>query len=165
MSYKFLFIGGSNNSYFFETKDGVVYEVNFKPTPYLFGEEKTKLSEYIFEFSILVEYNPNTKLPAVDKKIGITSASIFSDFYSKKGNAVSIYICDSSDGKQAIRKRKFDQWFSQYNSTDFLKIDETLIDINKKRFPIALILTKSNPYRTEIIDSFVNLVLFNNDNK
>lgn len=165
MSYKFIFGGGTSNSYFFETNEGIIYEVTFKPTPYLFGKEKTKLGDYIFEFSILIGFNPNKKLPAVDSKIGLTSALIFNDFYSKKGNAITIYICDSSDNKQAIRKRKFDIWFSKYNDIRFFKIDKTIIDNHKKRFPISIIMTDTNPYRNEIIDSFAKLITENNENK
>lgn len=165
MSYKFIFSGGINNSYFFETNNGIIYQITFKPTPYLFSREITKLSECVFEFSILIEFNPNEKLPANDLKIGLTSAAIFNDFYFKKGDAITIYICDSSDSKQAIRKRKFDIWFSQYNDIRFFKIDKTLIDKDKKRFPISLIMTDSNPYRNEIIDSFTKLVIDNNENK
>ncbi len=154
MPYSFFFKGGSNNGYVFITKDGIGYEVIFKPTPYLFGYEKSIFSDLIFEFSILVEFNPNEKLPATDAKISATTALIFNDFYLKKGNAITIYICDSSDDKKSIRKRKFDIWFTKYNDVSFFKIDKTLIDKDKKRFPISLILSDFNPYKTEIINSF-----------
>ncbi len=165
MSYSFFFEGGFYNSYFFETDDGIIYEVNFKPTPYLFGDEKSIFSDLIFEFSILVEFNPNKKLPATDSKIGATTALIFNDFYLKKGNAITIYICDSSVDKQSIRKRKFDIWFTRYNDVNFFKIDKTLIDNDKKRFPISLILSDFNPYKTEIINSFTSIIVQNNENK
>ena len=165
MSYKFFFEDGFYNSYFFETNDEIIYEVNFKPTPYLFGDEKSFFSDLIFEFSILVEFNPNHKLPALDSKIGQTIALIFNDFYLKKGNSMSIYICDSSDDKQSIRKRKFDIWFTRYNDVRFFKIDKVLIDNHKKRFPISIILSDSNPYRNEIIDSFTSMIVQNNENK
>ncbi len=165
MPYSFFFKGGSNNSYVFITKDGIGYEVIFKPTPYLFGDEKSIFSDLIFEFSILVEFNPNKKLPATDSKIGATTALIFNDFYLKKGNAITIYICDSSDDKQSIRKRKFDIWFTKYNDVSFFKIDKTLIDKDKKRFPISLILSDFNPYKTEIIESFTSMIIQNNEDK
>jgi Family of unknown function (DUF6169) len=165
MGYNFFFEGGFYNSYYFETKDGIIYEVKFKPTPYLFGSEKSIFSDQIFEFSILVEFNPNQKVPASDSKIGATTALIFNDFYLKKGNAITIYICDSSDDKQSIRKRKFDIWYTKYNDIRFLKIDKVLIDRHKKRFPISLILSDSNPYRNEIIDSFTSMIVQNNEDK
>ena len=85
--------------------------------------------------------------------------AIFIDFYFKKGNAVSIYICDSSDGKEFIRKKKFDQWFNEFNNETFLKIDEMIVDKNKNKFPISLIISKSNPKRTIIIDAFIKIAM------
>ena len=165
MSYSFFFEGGLDNSYFFKTNDEIIYEVIFKPTPYLFGDEKSIFSDLIFEFSILVHFNPNDKLPAADSKIGATSAEILKDFYLKNGNNITIYICDSSDDKQSIRKRKFDIWFTKYNGTDFFKIDKVLVDAQDNRFPISLILKDTNHFRLEIIDSFTTLINQNNNNK
>jgi hypothetical protein len=165
MSYKFFFEGGLENSYFFETNSGIIYEVIFKPTPYLFGDEESFFSDLIFEFSILVQFNSNEKLPAADSKIGLTAAEIFKDFYLKKGNSITVYICDSSDDKQAIRKRKFDSWFTIYNSSDFFKIDKVLVDADDNHFPISLILQDNNPFKHEILDSFTKLINQNNENK
>ena len=164
MVYKFFFSAGINNSYFFETTDGIIYEIRFKPTPYLFHQEKSEISKSIFEFSILVEYNPKNKLPSTEKKIGETVVAIFLDFYKKNGDPISIYICDSSDGKELIRKRKFDNWFVEFNDENFIKIDETLIDHDNNKFPISLILSKSNPYRIEIIEAFIQIAINNNKN-
>jgi hypothetical protein len=77
VSYKFYFEGGKNNSYFFETKREVIYEVIFKPTPYLFELDTIEIIENTFEFSILLKYNPNSKLPSNDNKIGATVVAIF----------------------------------------------------------------------------------------
>jgi hypothetical protein len=159
MNYQFIYIGGIHNSYFFETNGGIIYEIKFKPTPYLFGNDVKEISKNLFEFAILVEYKPALKLPPRDKKIGATVVAIFIDFYFKKGNAVSIYICDSSDGKEFIRKKKFDQWFNEFNNETFLKIDEMIVDKNKNKFPISLIISKSNPKRAIIIDAFIKIAM------
>ncbi len=37
-SYRFNFVGGEFNSFFFTTKNNVVYEVRFVPSAYLFEE-------------------------------------------------------------------------------------------------------------------------------
>ncbi|NJM80949.1 MAG: hypothetical protein HC854_17455 [Flavobacterium sp.] len=92
MVYKFLFEGGSNNSYYFETNNGCIYEIRFKPTPYLFENESKEIRNNVFEFAILLEYNPNVKLPSKDKNMGATVVAVFIDFYKKIGNAASIYI-------------------------------------------------------------------------
>ena len=161
MQYKFYFYGGRKNSYFFETSDGLIYEINFKFTPYLFELKNVEITENTFEFSILLYYNPNSKLSSNDKKIGATVVAIFMDFYSKKNKAVSIYICDAADGKELVRKRKFDQWFLEYNDNTFVKVDEMLVDKENNKFPISLILSKLNPYRAEIFEAFIQMSMNN----
>jgi len=161
LSYLFKYIDDTTNSYLFETDTGIVYQIKFKPTPYLFGDEISDISEFIFEFIIEVVYNPFDNLPPNDKKIGLTVVSIFKDFYLKIGNAVSVYICDSSDGKEFARKRKFDFWFSLYNNETFVKIDEVIIDEKKNIFPISLIISKLNPNRGVIIDAFIEMAISN----
>ena len=37
LGYNYEFLGGIFNSYFFATVGVIIYEVQFKPTPYLFG--------------------------------------------------------------------------------------------------------------------------------
>jgi hypothetical protein len=83
------------------------------------------------------------------------------DFYSRKNNAISVYICESSDGKELVRKRKFDQWFQEYNDDTFVKVDKNLIDKNNNKFPVCLIISKSNPYEGLIFKAFVHLSLNN----
>ncbi len=161
MLYKYYFEGGTNNSYFFETKGEIIYEIIFKPTPYLFELSQIEIIENTFEFSILLKYNPNSKLPSNDKKIGATVVAIFMDFYSRKNSAISVYICESSDGKELARKRKFDQWFQEYNDDTFVKVDKNLIDKNNNKFPVSLIISKSNPYEEQIFKAFVHLSLNN----
>ena len=163
MAYQFIYEGGFQNSYYFETEFGLIYEIRFKPTPYLFGNEMQDISESVFEFGILLQFNPNLKSPSEDKEIGATVVAIFIDFYNKIGNAISIYICDSSDGREFTRKRKFDSWFSEFNNDIFLKIDEVILDINNNKFPISLIIAKDNPFRHQIVDAFI-AIAFDNSN-
>ena len=159
MHYNYFFEGGQNNSYFFETNEGIIYEIVFKSTPYLFELENTEILENTFEFSILLKYNPNSKLPSNDKKIGATVVAVFIDFYSRRNKAISVYICESADGKELARKRKFDQWFREYNNDTFIKVDKNLVDKNNNLFPVSLIILKSNPYEEEIFKAFVQLSL------
>ena len=87
--------------------------------------------------------------------------AIFIDFYNKIGNAISIYICDSSDGREFIRKRKFDSWFSEFHDDIFLKINQVILDNDNRKFPISLIIGKDNPFRHKIIDAFIAIAIHN----
>lgn len=111
----------------------------------MFGDEQSEISKYIFEFIIEVVNTTITRRIPEDKKVGITVVAIFKNFYEKYGDAISIYICDTSDGKELARKRKFDGWFSLFNDENFVKVDQVVLDSIGNMFPISLIISKSNP--------------------
>lgn len=165
MSYEFDFQGNLNNSYGFETVLGIVYEVKFRPTNYLLGDETTPFANYIFEFIIEVAYNPLGKNPPLDKLVSGTIAEIIKDFYFKKDQSICIYICDSSDGRQELRRRKFDDWFYANSQYGLIKIDEQIKDSKGNFYPISLIIQQNNPYFIEIIDGFRQIALNSNSGK
>jgi hypothetical protein len=165
MVYSYVFEGGINNSYVFSTDLGVVYDIQFRPSPYLLDNENAVYSNDLFEFIIEILYNPSDKSPALDKLVPPTVAAIFKDFYHRKSETVCIYICDSSDGRQEIRRRKFEQWFFEYQDTSFIKIDDKFVDRNKNLFPISMIIKKSHPHYALITVDFATVILKYNSGK
>jgi hypothetical protein len=162
--YEFTFQGGINNSYLFETTNEVFYEIKFTPTPYLFENEPI-LSTNTYEFSIIVVYNPQGVSPVFDPKTSLTIAAIFTEFYEKNDKLITIYICDSSDGRQMVRKRKFDYWFQFFVKDDYVKYNDIIIDLNGERFPVSLIIKSENPHKSLIISSFIKIIEGYNTNK
>lgn len=164
MLYSYDFIGGENNSYAFVTKIGIAYEIKFKPSDYinLFDAE---VSKYIFEFIIKVAINETGKNPPLDVNVSETIAAIFQEFILKHNNNIAIYICDSSDGRQELRQKKFNEWYDKYNDATFAKMNEVLFDSKGNRFLITMILQNKNPRRLEIIDAFLRLADENNNEK
>lgn len=164
MQYSFEYIGGQNNSYIIVTNSDVVYEIKFKPSPYL-----SKLNEIegdsIFEFVIELLYKPENIALTLDKFLAPTINKIFLDFYEANNDSVTVYICDSSDGKHFVRKRKFDYWFEEFNDKSFVKFDDVILDEEKNEFPISFILKKSNPNFLKICEDFLSIVNENNDDK
>lgn len=154
--YDFVFMGFESNSYFFETDSKITYEIQFKPTPYLFNE-KYEFANLTFEFVISVIYNPLQGRPPLDGNTSRTIAKIFEDFYQKFNNIVTIYICESSDNRQMVRHRKFNIWFEEFHENMFLKIDTVFTDTQGIRVPSSLIIKKDNPFRTQIFDEFVKI--------
>jgi hypothetical protein len=154
--YEYLFLGDSQNTYGFETDNSIVYEVKFKNTSYIF-DKQLDFPIIAFEFVILVAFNPTHKNPPLDSKIPFTVAKIFKDFFEKVPEQVVIYICDSSDRRQATRKRKFDQWVDYFKGNDFVKINTTITDKTGLIYYNALIIRKDNPNRFAITEAFINL--------
>jgi hypothetical protein len=83
----------------------------------------------------------------------------------KHDNNIALYICDSSDGKQELRKRKFDEWYEKYQDNTFAKMNEKLKDSNGNFYLITMILQYKNPRRVQIIDAFLKLADDNNTEK
>lgn len=155
--------GASRREYTFLTGYEVIYRILFKPSPYVFGEDKP-YAHLIYEFSILAEFaGPQSYVR--DDLIAPTVVAIFLDFYNRNDQNVCFYICDSSDGKHHVRARKFDMWFRQYNRGAFSKLDSDLLDTNGDTIPVSIILTKSNIYLEAINQAFLQLITGYNDEK
>jgi Family of unknown function (DUF6169) len=150
MSYKFRFDKEVHDSYFFTTDYGVKYEVRFKEFFYLFDKE-SEYTHYTYEFSIILLHDPTEKSAPTDTKIAITISAIFDDFFERQTETVAIYICDSSDGRQMARHRKFSTWFGSFGNDKYLKIDFLL---DEETVPVSLVLQHINPYKDQIIREF-----------
>lgn len=162
--YEFYFKGGEKNIYTFLTTSNIVYEIHFKPTQYLFGED-SDFSKTTFEFTIIVVDNPSIHTPKFDARTSKTIAAIFNNFFSNSPNNVIIYICDSSDNRQMIRKLKFDRWFEIFKGSEYIKIDYSLIDIDKIVYPISLIIKRTNPLAAKISSEFIEILSVYNEGK
>jgi hypothetical protein len=164
LGYNFFYLKGEDNSYLFETESELIYEIKFKPTPYFFSKNTT-YSDNTYEFVIEIFYNPTSISPPFDKRVSKTISDIFEDFYLKNSETVTIYICDSSDGRQMARSRKFHIWFEEFQHENYLKIDVILVDSAKNRFPTSLILRRNNPYLLQIFEEFENITSGYNNQK
>ncbi len=150
MPYKFRFDKEIHDSYYFTTDYEVKYEVRFKEFFYLF-DKTSEYTHHTYEFSIILLYEPNEKSVPTDVKIAITIAAIFDDFFERQTETVTIYICDSSDGKQMARHRKFSAWFASFGNEKYLKVDFLL---DEETVPVSLVLQHINPYKDQITREF-----------
>ncbi|MDZ7897072.1 MAG: DUF6169 family protein [Arcicella sp.] len=144
--------------YIFKTDFELLYEISFKPTPYLFPSEKP-FAKDAYEFSIIVIENPKHASPPFDNRIGGTIAKIFDSFYEQYGNTISLYICASHDNRQMVRFKKFGGWFTTFGNPKYIKIEAIPVDSKGIRFPLALIMKYGNPYKNEIVEAFHDLLL------
>lgn len=160
--YSFEFEGGVNNSYIFKTDYEIRYEIKFVPSGYIW-ETDPFFKDFTFEFIIAILENNTGKNPPLDKKIPDTIALIFKDFFTNKRNIV-VYICDSSDNKQAIRFRKFNTWFHHYKGMNFMKLDLPIPENDETIFT-SLIMRLDNPNKGIIMVEFDKLAYDLTENK
>ncbi|WP_155990083.1 DUF6169 family protein [Terrimonas ferruginea] len=110
----------------FTTKLGVRYKTYFLDYNTLFEHYPHIVCRaYSFGLEVL-EGNPASSPP--DPKVGATIAEVIRLFLTEAENVI-VYVCDNLDNKQLARKRKFDNWFRQYNDGNYTKYNNiALID-------------------------------------
>ena len=154
--YDFFFLGGINESYAFVTENEVYYEAKFKQSNYLFRGLK-ELDIDIYEFVIDVAISSKDgKIPS-DSKIPETISILIKDFFKKNSKNAILYICDSSDFRQAARKRKFDKWVDFFKGDEFIKVDSEILDGDNNKIYSSLIIKTENPFFAEVIKYFSKL--------
>lgn len=155
-AYPFLFEGGFQNLYTFDTENVISYDIRFKPCDYIF-EGRLDFHVPTFELVIEIAVNETGRNPPLDSKIPFTVARIFSDFHQSNNGKVIIFICDSSDRRQEARRRKFNQWVELFKGSEFVKFDTEIIDPLGPIYHNSIILRTDNPYREQIMKSFFDL--------
>ncbi len=149
MPYNFRFERELHHSYYFTTVNEVKYEVRFKDFFYLFDDANV-YAKSTYEFSIILLANHDAP---IDKDIAPTIALIFDDFFLRQTETVAIYVCDSSDGRQMARHRKFSDWFVYFGREQYIKVD-VLLEEDTEQIPVSLVLHYKNPYKNMIIEEF-----------
>lgn len=70
-----------------------------------------------------------------------------------------MYICENGDGKQLMRSRLFEYWFSSYQMKDkFILMLVSIEDMDGVENFAALIIRKDNPNILGIVAEFSNTV-------
>jgi len=108
-----------------------------------------------YEMVIAVADNPKGGRLPVDPLTEPTIRAIFYDFFRSKEHVI-IYICDSSDGCQEARFRKFTSWYYKNIAVDLFKMDARLPDGDRFTL-LSGILSKKNPYFSQFVELFKHL--------
>ena len=156
-SYNFVFEGGEQNVYSFESKVGALYDVKFKPSGYLVID--ADLEEYIFEFVITLSFNPfEPALPPADGLLAPTIAQIVADFLTTH-ERVMVYICDDSDSRADARRKLFDGWYRRFSKNRYVKIELFLgVDEAGQDYSAELIARFDNVLVPRIYESFMKAI-------
>ncbi len=86
--YEFELENEDENLFSFQTENAAVYNVIFKPSPYVLGED-AMFAAYVYELIIELEGNESAK--GIDKLIPATIHAIFADFITEA--AVTTFVC------------------------------------------------------------------------
>lgn len=137
----------ANGSLSFETQYGAVYEVGFV-------EDYTFMDENAYQFFILeLQGNHSVK----DSLVRDTIWAIIETFFLEN-NPVILYICDMSDGKQAIRNRLFSMWYYEYEQRKNFTFLSTKVEVESTNYYASIIIKNTNPQLDNIKASFNSFI-------
>ena len=104
----------------------------------------------------LVISNANNRHSHRDKKLKDTIQVIVEEFFDKNQAAI-LYICETGDGKQAMRSRLFSYWFNAYEyNTRYSMVTTCIPDDEGIDNFAALIVRLDNPLLVEIVNEFTS---------
>ena len=129
--------------YYFRTSHGAVYKVSFM-------QDDTIWENNAYQFIIVNENN--TPSPN-DRKLRETIFSIIENFFSLNSR-IFLYICETGDGKQALRNKLFVKWFKTYAKNSLYYFEDVEIEAEDIRNFAAIIVKNTNPRLNDIVETF-----------
>jgi Family of unknown function (DUF6169) len=144
-------------TYGFVTSKGIEYYCSFISYAEYFSNQP-EIAPCFFSFNLELK-DKKAKLPkGTDKQIVDTVITIVGDFLLSKTNAV-VYVCDNSDGREAVRARKFLSWYSyeEHPSHKIIKVSGDL-DAGGITLYTALLVHKNNKLKKELVQAYLELI-------
>ena len=135
----------------FKTKHGIVYTVGFVWDISFFDEG-------VYQFFI---NNISGQTAERDDNLSETVRAIIEEFFAQK-EPVMLYICDTTDRRQASRDRLFQIWFNTYILNEGYTLHSESMTIDNIRYFSSIILRKDHPMHNEVISSFHDFIVEHN---
>ena len=127
----------------FETRHGLHYEIRFFEEQPIGGCETWQFSFAKAEDMATPE----------DPYVRFTLFAVIDEFFTDNDN-VMLYICDTSDSREAARNRLFIRWFKHSAEPDRFTIRSASTTIEGQGFFAAIIVENRNPLLTDITADF-----------
>lgn len=127
----------------FETQYGLHYEIRFFEEQPIGGCETWQ-----FSFAKVGDSSASE-----DPYVRFTLFAVIDEFFAENDN-VLLYICDTSDSREAARNRLFIRWFKQSAQPDRFTIRSASTIIEGQGFYAAIIVENKNPLLTNITADF-----------
>lgn len=141
-------VSAEENFFEFFTEHDVHYSVGFMPDDSLMQSEA---------YHLIIVNVDNRPSPS-DRKVKDTVLTIVGEFFSKN-NTTLLYICDTGDGKQRLRSRLFERWFSAYDKKAlYTSVTSSVVDEEGITNYATIIVRNDNPRLVEIIAEFTSTI-------
>lgn len=137
----------SKGYFLFNTDQDVTYAISFT--------EEFEIGGCMgYQFSIR---NANNHHGSFDKKIRETIVGILEEFFRTNIN-VLLYICDTSDQREAARNRLFIHWFKQFADPSTYTFCSSEAIVEGEGFYTAMIVENRNPSLQAIKEEYELMV-------
>ena len=134
-----------DNIFIFKTKYGIVYSAGFM-------QDTSFMNDGVYQFFLI---NKSRKKGRRDEDIYETVRVIIEEFFAQK-ETIMLYICDTTDGRQASRDRMFRAWFHSYvESASYSMYTESMV-IDQVRYYSSILMRKDHPKLITVLSSFTN---------
>ena len=131
------------DGYSFATGFGVEYIIYFMPDYSIWNEGA-------YQFVIA---NRNQRKSPNDPKVKEAVLAIIEGFFDSN-QAILLYVCETGDGKEALRNRLFLRWMSEYDNRSIYYLEHVELQVERIDNYATLIVQKTNPRLNEIIEEF-----------
>ncbi len=152
----YLILKTDDFTYGFTTNMGIEYRCSFLSYAEYFPNHPD-IASIFFSFNLGLKVKSKKMSNGADKRIAATVISIVSGFLESRINAV-VYICDNSDGKEAVRAKKFLSWFNyfEYASEKIIQISNNFKAGNMLIYS-SLLVHRKNKQIEKIILAYLEL--------
>ena len=134
--------------YEFITSHDVHYSIGFLEDDLLLKEDAYQL----------IIANVNHRSSPRDAKVRDTVIGIVDEFF-RVNNTTLLYICETGDGKQSMRSRLFEYWFSSYKRKAlFTMLSSSIVDSDGIVNYATLILRNDNPRFAQIMEEYTKSI-------
>lgn len=137
------------NYFRFISKAGAEFAIGF--------DEDDFISSESYQFIIV---NSNGKHSPNDIRVRDTIFAIVNEFF-RVNNVTMLYICETSDGKQAMRSRLFSYWFTTLADKGKYSIyQSSIVDEGGVDNYFAVITRTDNPFAKQVMNEFYDNLYF-----
>lgn len=134
----------SDDGFMFQTDFGIHYSVSFNKEDIILGGCAT--------YQLIIR-KIEEKRSAHDPKVEVTILSIINEFF-RSNQEVLLYLCDTSDGREASRNRLFLSWFDRYAGNNRFTICKAHAEIEGEGLFLCIIVDNRNSKLKAITEDF-----------
>ncbi len=132
----------------FKTDNGVRYSIGF---------DKDDLISCSKSYQLII-LNVNHRVSPRDHKVRDTIIAIIDEFF-RVNNITMLYICETNDGKQKMRSRLFEYWFSTYSrKANFTLLSSSVTEDDGTVNFTTIIIRNDNPDLSKVVQEFTESV-------